>query len=73
MASTQSSGVGLGRAQVRRRVCPARQPCVPTWCSEEVSEAGAQGWKGGGQECQRGLHAAGPGAGARSWDSSLGQ
>lgn len=54
-------------------MCPARRPRVPAWCSEEVSGAGAQGWKGEGQECQRGRHAGGPGAGARSRDSTLGQ
>ena len=72
-ASMWSFGVGLGRAQMGRRVCPARRLRVPTWCSEEVSGTGAQGWKGEGQDCQRGLHAGGPGAGARSWDSTLGQ
>ena len=46
---------------------------MPTWCSEEVSGAGAQGWKGEGQGCQGGRHAGGPGAGARSRDSTLGQ
>ena len=46
---------------------------MPTWCSEEVSWAGAQGWKGEGQGCQGGRHAGGPGAGARSRDSTLGQ
>ena len=72
-ASTQSSGVGLGRAQMRRRVCPARRPCVPTWCSEEVSEAGAQGWKVRGRNvrgaCTLAAQVQGPGAGTPVWGS----